>query len=98
MYSFLDFFFDIWKIEIFKNKANQTKEVLITLSSLKRASIFIDQHHQMIGYSNDFLDIVASVKLIAGADEADNVWLMEKVKQAYQQYYSRVQEYHKEVQ
>lgn len=43
-------------------------------------------------------DIVASVKLIAGADEADNVWLMEKVKQAYQQYYSRVQEYHKEVQ
>ena len=43
-------------------------------------------------------DIVASVKLLAGADEADNVWLMEKVKQAYQQYYSRVQEYHKEVQ
>ena len=43
-------------------------------------------------------DIVASVKLIAGADEADNVWLMEKIKQAYQQYYSRVQEYHKEVQ
>ena len=56
--SFLDFFSDIWKIEIFKNKENQTKEVLITLSSLKRASIFIDQHHQMIGYSNDFLDIV----------------------------------------
>lgn len=43
-------------------------------------------------------DIVASAKLIVGADEADNVWLMEKVKQAYQQYYSRVQEYHKEVQ
>ena len=43
-------------------------------------------------------DIVASVKLLAGADEADNVWIMEKVKQAYQQYYSRVQEYHKEVQ
>ena len=43
-------------------------------------------------------DIVASVKLLAGADEADNVWLMEKVKQVYQQYYSRVQEYHKEVQ
>lgn len=43
-------------------------------------------------------DIVASVKLLAGADESDNVWLMEKVKQAYQQYYSRVQEYHKEVQ
>lgn len=43
-------------------------------------------------------DIVASAKLLAGADEADNVWLMEKVKQAYQQYYSRVQEYHKEVQ
>ena len=38
-------------------------------------------------------DIVASAKLIAGADEADNVWLMEKFKQAYQQYYSRVQEY-----
>lgn len=43
-------------------------------------------------------DIVANAKLIAGADEADNVWLMEKIKQAYQQYYSRVQEYHKEVQ
>ena len=43
-------------------------------------------------------DIVASATLLAGADEADNVWLMEKVKQAYQQYYSRVQEYHKEVQ
>ena len=43
-------------------------------------------------------EIVASAKLLAGADEADNVWLMEKVKQAYQQYYSRVQEYHKEVQ
>lgn len=42
-------------------------------------------------------DIVASAKLLAGADEADNVWLMEKVKQAYQQYYSRVQEYSKEV-
>lgn len=43
-------------------------------------------------------DIVANAKLIAGADEADNVWLMEKIKQAYQQYYSRVLEYHKEVQ
>ena len=42
-------------------------------------------------------DIVASAKLLAGADEADNVWLMEKVRQAYQQYYSRVQEYSKEV-
>lgn len=41
-------------------------------------------------------EIVANAKLLAGADEADNVWLMEKVKQAYQQYYSRVQEYHKE--
>lgn len=43
-------------------------------------------------------DIVANAKLLEGADEADNVWLMEKVKQAYQQYYSRVQEYNKEVQ
>lgn len=43
-------------------------------------------------------DIVANAKLVDGADEADNVWLMEKVRQAYQQYYSRVQEYHKEVQ
>lgn len=43
-------------------------------------------------------DIVANAKLLDGADEADNVWLMEKIKQAYQQYYSRVQEYHKEVQ
>ena len=37
-------------------------------------------------------DIVASAKLIAGASEADNMWLMEKIKQAYRQYYSRVQE------
>lgn len=43
-------------------------------------------------------DIVANAKLVDGADEADNVWLMEKVRQAYQQYYSRVQAYHKEVQ
>lgn len=43
-------------------------------------------------------DIVANAKLVDGADEADNVWLMEKVRQAYQQYYSRVQEYNKEVQ
>ena len=43
-------------------------------------------------------DIVANAKLLEGADEADNVWLMEKVKQAYQQYYSRVQEYNNEVQ
>lgn len=42
-------------------------------------------------------DIVASAKIIDGADEADNVWLMEKYKQAYQQYYSRVREYNKEV-
>lgn len=41
-------------------------------------------------------DIVASAKLISGADEADNVWLMEKVRQAYQQYYGRVKEYNKE--
>lgn len=43
-------------------------------------------------------DIVATAKILQGADEADNVWLMEKLKQAYQQYYTRVQEYHKEVQ
>lgn len=43
-------------------------------------------------------DIVASAKLLAGADEADNTWLMEKVRQAYQQYYSRVHEYTKGVQ
>lgn len=42
--------------------------------------------------------VVASAKLLGGADEADNVWLMEKVRQAYQQYYSRVQEYTGEVQ
>lgn len=42
--------------------------------------------------------IVASAKLLAGADEADNMWLMEQIRHAYQQYYSRVQEYVKEVQ
>jgi hypothetical protein len=43
-------------------------------------------------------DIVVSTKLLSGADEADNVWLMQKVKEAYMQYYCRVQEYNKEVQ
>lgn len=41
-------------------------------------------------------DIVVSIHLMDGADEADNAWLMEQTKLLYQQYYSRVSEYRKE--
>ena len=38
-------------------------------------------------------ECVATVKLVEGADEADNMWLIEQVKILYQQYYTRVGEY-----
>ena len=38
-------------------------------------------------------EFVATVKLENGADEADNMWLIEQVKLLYQQYYARVGDY-----
>ena len=40
--------------------------------------------------------IVASVKMLPGADQADNDWLMESVMAVYAQYYARVKEYSKQ--
>lgn len=38
-------------------------------------------------------EVVASIKMIQGADNADDDWLMESVKNIYMQYYSRVADY-----
>lgn len=38
-------------------------------------------------------EIVASIKMLEGADSIDNAWLIEAVKEVYSQYYSRVCEY-----
>lgn len=38
-------------------------------------------------------EVVANMKVIQGADNADNDWLMESVKNIYMQYYSRVADY-----
>lgn len=35
-------------------------------------------------------EIVADIKLMVTANEADNVWLMERVKSLYESYYNRV--------
>jgi len=35
-------------------------------------------------------EIVADIKLMVTANEADNVWLMEQVKSLYESYYNRV--------
>lgn len=35
-------------------------------------------------------EIVADIKLMVTANEADNVWLMEQVKSLYETYYNRV--------
>lgn len=35
-------------------------------------------------------EIVADIKLMVTANEADNVWLMEQVKRLYESYYNRV--------
>ena len=40
--------------------------------------------------------IVASVKMLPGADQADNHWLMESIMTVYAQYYARVKEYRKQ--
>ena len=38
-------------------------------------------------------EVVVSIKLIQGADSADNEWLSEAIRNVYMQYYSRVSEY-----
>lgn len=35
-------------------------------------------------------EIVADIKLMVTANEADNVWLMDQVKSLYETYYNRV--------
>lgn len=35
-------------------------------------------------------EIVADIKLMVTANEADNVWLMEQVKSLYESYYNRL--------
>lgn len=35
-------------------------------------------------------EIVADIKLMVTANEADNVWLVEQVKSLYESYYNRV--------
>lgn len=40
-------------------------------------------------------EVVVSLKLLPGADNLDNDWLMQAVKNVYMQYYSRVEEYRK---
>lgn len=41
-------------------------------------------------------EVVANMRMIPGADAADNEWVMETVRSIYMQYYSRVAEYRKE--
>ena len=38
-------------------------------------------------------EVVVSVKVLNGSDEADNEWLMENIGNLYRQYYSRVKSY-----
>ena len=38
-------------------------------------------------------EVVSTVKLLPGADNSDNEWLIESVWSIYMQYYSRVAEY-----
>ena len=38
-------------------------------------------------------EVVVSVKLMQGADSADNDWLTEAIRNVYMQYYSRVNSY-----
>lgn len=40
--------------------------------------------------------VVASVKMLPGADHVDNEWVMEAVMAIYAQYYARVKEYSKQ--
>ena len=40
--------------------------------------------------------VVASVKMLPGADYADNEWVMEAIMAVYAQYYARVKEYSKQ--
>ena len=42
-------------------------------------------------------EIVASIKMIKGANPSDNDWLVENVRQLYMRYYSRISEYKKGV-
>uniref|UniRef100_UPI00405680F6 hypothetical protein n=1 Tax=Acetatifactor sp. TaxID=1872090 RepID=UPI00405680F6 len=38
-------------------------------------------------------EVVANIKMIPGADAADNDWVMEELRNLYMRYYSRVAEY-----
>jgi len=40
--------------------------------------------------------VVASVKMLPGADHVDNEWVMEAFMAVYAQYYARVKEYSKQ--
>lgn len=38
-------------------------------------------------------EVVISVKVLPGADNSDNEWIMESIRNLYLQYYTRVSEY-----
>lgn len=43
-------------------------------------------------------EVVVTVKHLPGADEADNLWLEEAIKNMYLQYYNRVKSYKEDLQ
>ncbi len=40
-------------------------------------------------------EVVANMRMIPGADAADNEWVMEELRNLYMRYYTRVSEYRK---